>query len=119
MVMEERDTPRETFLLMRGAYDKPGEKVDARRARPFCRRCRRLLRTTGSALPRWLVDPSNPLTARVAVNRFWQMYFGTGLVKTVEDFGSQGEWPTHPELLDWLATEFIAHRLGRQGAAED
>jgi len=106
MVMQERETPRDTFLLIRGAYDRPGEKVapGLPAALPPL--------PSGSAnnrlgFARWLVDPANPLTARVTVNRFWQTYFGAGLVRTVEDFGSQGEWPTHPELLDWLATEFI------------
>ena len=106
MVMRESPTPRETHLLIRGAYDRPGEKVSpgvpaALPPLPPGAPNNRL------GLARWIVDPSNPLTARVAVNRFWQSYFGTGLVKTVEDFGSQGEWPSHPELLDWLATEFI------------
>ncbi len=107
MVMQERPQPRDTFILLRGAYDRPGDKVtvgvpavlhqlpaDAGRNR--------------LGLAKWLVSPENPLTARVTVNRFWQMYFGTGIVKTTEDFGSQGEWPSHPELLDWLSTEFVS-----------
>jgi hypothetical protein len=106
MVMRESQTPRETHLLIRGVYDRPGEKVSpgvpaALPPLPAGAPNNRL------GLAKWLVDPANPLTARVAVNRFWQMYFGVGLVKTVEDFGSQGEWPSNPELLDWLATEFV------------
>ena len=105
MVMQERPTPRDTFVLLRGAYDRPGEKVSPGLPAvlpPLPAGC------TNNRLgfAKWLVDPSNPLTARVIVNRFWQMYFGVGLVKTVEDFGSQGEWPANLELLDWLATEF-------------
>ncbi len=106
MVMAEANPPKQTHLLIRGAYDKPGEKVQpgvpaVLPPLPPDAPPNRL------GLAQWLVDPANPLLARVTVNRFWQMYFGTGLVKTVEDFGSQGEWPSHPELLDWLATEFI------------
>jgi len=106
MVMQEMPSPRETFRLIRGAYDRPGEKVT--RSLPAV-----LPPLPAGAsndrlgLAKWIVDPANPLTARVAVNRFWQMYFGTGIVKTSEDFGSQGEWPSHAELLDWLATEFV------------
>jgi hypothetical protein len=106
MVMQERETPRETFLLLRGAYDKPGDKVTPG-VPAILPSLPRGYPNNRLGFARWLIDPSNPLTARVAVNRFWQMYFGTGLVKTVEDFGSQGEWPSHPELLDWLATEFV------------
>ena len=106
MVMQEREAPRDTFLLVRGAYDKPGEQV-TRGVPVILPPLPKGAANDRLGFARWLVDPSNPLTARVAVNRFWQMYFGTGLVKTVEDFGSQGEWPSHPELLDWLATEFV------------
>jgi hypothetical protein len=105
MVMEE-GKPRDTFVLLRGEYDKHGEKVtpgvpSVLPALPKGAPNNRL------GLARWLADPSNPLTARVTVNRFWQRYFGAGLVRTPEDFGIQGEAPSHPELLDWLATEFV------------
>ena len=106
MVMKEMEHPRETFLLQRGAYDRPGEKVQAAVPASLPPMPASLPRNR-LGLARWLVDPANPLTARVAVNRYWQMLFGMGLVKTVEDFGSQGESPVHPELLDWLATEFV------------
>lgn len=106
MVMREQPEPRKTFMLVRGQYDLPGEEVLANVPEslpplPEQAPNNRL------GLANWLVDPKNPLTARVAVNRYWQMYFGTGIVKTAEDFGVQGEWPSHPELLDWLATEFV------------
>lgn len=106
MVMQELPRPRDTFLLIRGQYDKRGELVTAN-VPAFLPSLPKDAPTNRLGLAQWLVDPANPLTARVIVNRYWQLYFGTGLVKTAEDFGSQGEWPTHPELLDWLATEFL------------
>ena len=114
MVMQEMEPRRETFLLIRGAYDRPGERVTP--GVPTC--LPPLPAGVGNdrlAFARWLVSPGNPLTARVAVNRHWQMLFGTGLVKTVEDFGSQGESPSHPELLDWLATEFVSKGWDTKG----
>jgi len=106
MVMREMPDPRQTYLLARGAYDAATDPVESR---------------TPESLPpwnpdwpenrlgfaKWLVDPDHPLTSRVAVNRFWQSIFGRGLVDTPEDFGSQGALPSHPELLDWLAVDFI------------
>jgi hypothetical protein len=109
MVMGEAEKPRDTFILARGDYrnarDKVGPAVPSVLPQlPAGTKADRL------SLAKWLVDPSNPLTSRVAVNRFWQMYFGLGIVKTSEDFGSQGEPPSHPELLDWLATEFAGSK---------
>ncbi len=110
MVMSEREKVRDTFIKVRGNYDQNGEKVSpavpaflpALAAQPADGK-----RYTRLDLARWLVAPEQPLTARVTVNRFWKMLFGTGLVKTVNDFGAQGEWPSHPELLDWLAADFM------------
>jgi hypothetical protein len=106
MVMQERETARDTFVLKRGAYNAPGEKVNPG-VPAVLPPLPKGLGNNRLGLARWLVDPSNPLTARVTVNRFWQMFFGVGLVRTVEDFGFQGEWPTYAELLDWLATQFV------------
>jgi hypothetical protein len=106
MVMSELKTPRDTFVLARGDYRNQTEKVQpgVPAMLPPLPSDAPLNRLT---LAKWLVDPKHPLTSRVAVNRFWQMYFGYGIVKTQENFGVQGDPPVHPELLDWLATEFI------------
>jgi hypothetical protein len=106
MVMRERPEPRETHVLLGGDYQRKGVRVAAGVPAAF-----------GDALPakaptrldlaRWIASSGNPLFARVAVNRIWQRYFGTGIVETENDFGTQGATPVHPELLDWLATEFV------------
>jgi hypothetical protein len=105
MVMSDA-APRETFVLQRGQYDQPKEKVTS--GVPACLPpLPSGVKPDRLALADWLVAPANPLTARVTVNRFWEMYFGTGIVKSSEDFGVQSEWPSHPELLDWLAVQFV------------
>ena len=105
--MQEMDKPRPAFILKRGAYDKPGDPV-LRGVPAILPPLPKSNTTNRLDLARWLTNPKHPLTARVTVNRFWQQFFGTGIVKTAGDFGAQGEWPSHPELLDWLATEFVA-----------
>ncbi|NBV79892.1 MAG: DUF1553 domain-containing protein, partial [Verrucomicrobia bacterium] len=108
MVMKELSQPRDAFVLNRGEYDKPGAKVE--------RKLPAVLPPLPPGAPnnrlgfaRWLVSGQHPLTARVWVNRAWESFFGIGLVKTSENFGSQAEWPSHPELLDWLAVDFAEH----------
>lgn len=108
MVMQEMPQPRPVYVLERGEYDKPDKE---RPVSPGVPSAIGMLDVDGPknrlGLAQWLVSAEQPLTARVTVNRFWQRLFGVGIVKTSEDFGAQGEYPSHPDLLDWLSVEFM------------
>ena len=108
MVMKELPEPRPTHVLKRGAYDAPGELVTADTPESILPLPAEFPRNR-LGLAKWMTDDRNPLTSRVAVNRFWSLFFGRGLVASVEDFGGQGQTPSHPELLDWLARDFLDH----------
>ena len=117
MVMQEIPKPREAFVLVRGEYDKRGDRVDASLpkalpAMPADQPNNRL------GLARWIASPENPLTTRVWVNRMWEKFMGHGIVKTTENFGSQADWPSHPELLDWLAIEWTNPTVIREVAGK-
>jgi hypothetical protein len=108
MVMKDMKVPRKTYILNKGLYDQPLEAVEPggiNKVLPFDSD----LPKNRLGLAQWLFDANNALVPRVAINRYWQMIFGMGLVKTAEDFGSQGARPSHPELLDWLAKDFVEH----------
>jgi mono/diheme cytochrome c family protein len=107
MVMAELPQPRPAFVLNRGAYDAPGEPVTPGVPEALLAPWPAGAPRNRLGLAQWLVQPNHPLTSRVVVNRFWTQLFGTGIVKTLEDFGYQSEWPSHPELLDWLARDFV------------
>jgi hypothetical protein len=109
MVMVELPEPRPAYVLNRGQYDAPGKPVTAGVPETLLGAWPANTPRNRLGLARWLTHPRHPLTARVVVNRVWAQVFGTGIVKTLEDFGSQSEWPSHPELLDWLAREFVDH----------
>lgn len=106
MVMKETPKLRKTYILERGQYDSAGEEVFSNTPESLPSMPKDLPKNR-LGLAKWLMNPKHPLTARVAVNRYWQNFFGAGIVETSEDFGNQGSLPTHPELLDWLANEFM------------
>jgi len=106
MIMQEREESRDAYILTRGQYDARGGKVGPGVPEDWIAPWPDNAPLNRLGLAQWLTQPSQPLTARVVVNRFWQQFFGVGLVKTSEDFGIQSEYPSHPELLDWLAVEF-------------
>jgi hypothetical protein len=106
MIMTDQPKPRDTFVLMRGQYNSPSEQKVEPGTPSFLPAMPEDAPANRLGMARWLFSNEHPLTARVAVNRYWQMLFGKGLVVTPEDFGAQGEYPTHPELLDWLAADF-------------
>ncbi|MBC8325040.1 MAG: PSD1 domain-containing protein [Verrucomicrobia subdivision 3 bacterium] len=106
MVMQDMATPRKTYVLERGQYDQRREEVSANTPAALGAMAKDAPRNR-LGLAQWLVNGSHPLTARVAVNRDWQRLFGEGLVKSTEEFGTQGDWPSHPDLLDWLAVQFV------------
>ncbi len=115
MVMKERAAPREAFILNRGEYDRPGARVERGLPAVFPP----LPEGTSMdrlGLAKWLVSRDHPLTSRVWVNRMWEHFFGVGLVKTTENLGSQSEWPSHPELLDWLASEWMEPTYSHDGS---
>ncbi|MCC6510297.1 MAG: DUF1549 domain-containing protein [Pirellulaceae bacterium] len=116
MVMREAK-PREAFVLLRGQYDAPGDKVE-RGLPSVLPPLPKEASLDRLGLARWIVDPSHPLTARVWVNREWERFFGLGLVRTTENLGSQAEYPSHPELLDWLACEFMEPTLPSSGQTQ-
>jgi hypothetical protein len=119
MIMRDTNVPRESYIFTRGDFTRPDKTVGLLQPNVFGAIAPALPEASTTRtrldLAKWLVDPANPLTPRVTMNRVWMRYFGRGIVETEEDFGTQGSLPTHPELLDWLAAKFIDGATGRQG----